>query len=266
MTNEIPARAPALPSGPRYGWAVVANQELHDLWSGTRGLTLILGYTVVLSVLTFLVAGNADLNLLDARESIGLFVRVTLGLGTLVALIIAADAISGERERGTLEQLLLTSVRRLDLAVGKLLASLSVWVVALAVAIPYVLILARGPGLAGDALGVLVIAGTLVAVALTSFGLAVSSVCRTNRSSLIIAIVILLALAAPSQLPSGAIRGGVGDFLVMANPVAAGLKLAGRVIVDQASWASEWKLLISPAVASVILTAVAVAGSRRVAL
>ena len=227
---------------------------------------MILGYSVVLSVLSFIVAGNADLNLLDTREAVGLFVRIAVALGTLSALVISADAISGERERGTLEHLLLTPVRRRDLVVGKLLAALTVWVAALVVAVPYILVLAHGPGVALDAVLVILVAGTLVATSLTAFGLAVSSVSRTNRSSLIIAIVVLLALAAPSQLPGSATRGVLGDLLIMANPVAAGLKLAGRVIVDQATWASQWKLLISPAIATVVLTVVAVASSRKVGL
>ena len=266
MTSNIHATPARTAARPFNGWAVVAGQELRDLWFGTRGLALILAYSVVLSVLGFMVAGNADLNLLDAREAVGLFVRVTMALGTLVALIISADPISGERERGTLEHLLLTSVQRRDLIVGKLLAALSVWVAATAVAIPYVLVLSRGPGIMGDAVLALVFPGTLVAMALTAFGLAVSSFTRTNRSSLIVAVVILLALAVPSQLPSSVTRGAFGDILILANPVSAGLTLAGRVVVDQATWASQWKLLISPAVASVVLTAIAVVSSRKVGL
>lgn len=265
MTSDIKTIGLAIRSGPRHGWAVVAGQELRDLWFGIRGLTLILGYSLILSVLTLLIAGNAELNLLDARESIGLFVQVTLGLGTLAALIISADAISGERERGTLEHLLLTSVRRRDFVVGKLLSALTVWVSAFAISVPYIFFLARGPGIVGDAVLVLM-AGTLVAVALTSLGLAVSSVSQTNRASLIIAIVILLALAAPSQLPASATRGVLGDILILANPVAAGLKLTSEVIVNQATWATQWTLLIAPVVASVIFTSIALVSSRKVGL
>ncbi len=256
-----------VPEGPlRNGWAVVAAQELRDLWLGTRGLTLILAYSVVLSGIAFLVAGNADLNLLDARETVGLFVQLTLGLGALAALIISADAISGERERSTLEHLLLTSVRRRDLVIGKLISALSVWAATLTISVPYIVLLARGPGLAGDALFLLAGPGTLVAAGLTAFGIAVSSLSRTNRSSLIIAVVVLLALAAPSQLPGSATRGIIGDFLVLANPVSAGLKLVGRVLIDQLTLSSQWKLFISPAIAAVLLTAAAVASSRRVGL
>ena len=72
-------------------------------------------------------------------------------------------------------------------------------------------------------------------IALTAFGLTMSARSRTSRSSLLIAIVVLLALAVPSQLPGSATRGIVGDVLVLANPVAAGLKLTGRILVDQAA-------------------------------
>lgn len=54
--------------------------------------------------------------------------------------------------------------------------------------------------------------------------------------------------------------------MILANPVSAGLTLAGRVVVDQDTWASQWKLLIAPAVASVVLTAIAVVSSRKVGL
>lgn len=266
MTNDVQTGGLTMGPGLRHGWAVVAGQEFRDLWFGTRGLTLILAYSVVLSLLAFLIAGNTEVNFLDAREAISLFTQVTLGLGTLAALIISADAISGERERGTLEHLLLTGVGRRDLVVGKFLAALTAWVAALGVALPYILVLSWGQRIAVDAALVLVIAGSLVAVSLTGLGLAVSSVARTNRASFMIAFVVLLALSAPSQLPPAAIRGSLGDFLIFANPVAASLKLAGVVIVEQLTWASQWKLLIAPAAASVILTAVAVASARKIGL
>ncbi|HEU0022267.1 MAG TPA: ABC transporter permease subunit [Dehalococcoidia bacterium] len=266
MKQEIHGIKTPAGTRPSTGWIVVAQQELRDLWLGTRGLTFILAYSVVLSVSAFLIAGNSELNFLDTRESIGIFVQVAMSLGTLAALVISADAISGERERGTLEQLLLTPISRRDLVFGKLLRPLTVWVASAIVAIPYMLVLAGGTGLVADAVLVLWVPGTLVAVALTSMGLAVSSVSGSNRASLIIVIMILLALAVPSQLPAPALRGALGDFLILPNPVAAGLTLAGRTIVDQATWASQWKLLIAPAVSSIFFTLVALACSRKLVL
>ena len=92
----------------RRTWAVVAGQELRDLWLGGRGLLLLLGFSVLVSAITYLGATSEGINFLEKRETVNLTLQVAVAFGALVALLAAADAISGERERGTLESLLLT--------------------------------------------------------------------------------------------------------------------------------------------------------------
>lgn len=246
------------------GWRIVAGQEIRDLWLSSRGLLIRLGYTLLLSAMSYLAASDAQLNLLDARESVNIVVQLAIGLGSLAALIISADAISGERERGTLEALLVTPLGRTDLVVGKLLAASTMWLAGVLVAVPYVFALAQGTKVAADAVVVLIVVGALVAASLTALGLAVSAVSSSNRVSLAAAVVVLLALAAPSQLPAVTAQGPVGWLLVRANPVSSGLHLAGRVLVNQESWSNQWTLLLAPLVAAVALTGLAVAASRRV--
>lgn len=241
-------------------------QEVSDLWLGSKGLSVLFGYTLVLAMLGYLAAGDAGINLLDARESVGLIVQVAIGLGTLAALVVSADAISGERERGTLESLLVTPVPRRSLVVGKLLAATTMWAACLVVATPFVAVLANGPGIAADALLVLVVAGGFVAAALTALGLAVSAVAMSNRMSLAASVALLLLLAAPSQLPAVKAKGALGSLLIKANPVSSGLHLANEVLVNQKSWASQWTYLLSPVVATVVLTTIAVALSSRLEL
>jgi len=247
-------------------WRIVAAQELRDLWLGPRGPVVLLVYSVLLSVLAYLSAGNADLNLLDARESVGVLVQVAITVGALAALVAGADAIAGERERGTLEHLLLTPTPLSNIIIGKLVAALSVWFAAMVVAIPYVISLGDGPGVSADGVAVLIVAGSLIGVALAGLGLAVSAVASSNRVSIAVSIVILLVLAAPSQLPQTASRGALGDVLIRANPVSAGLRLASNVLVDQRSWGSQWSLLIAPAIAAAIFITIAVVLARRVKL
>ncbi len=247
-------------------WRVVATQELRDLWLSSRGPVVMLVYSLLLSVLAYLSAGNADLNLLDARESVGVLVQVAITVGGLAALVAGADAIAGERERGTLEHLLLTPTPLSSLVIGKLIAALSVWFVAMVIAIPYVVSLGDGPGVSADGVLVLIVAGSLIGVALAGLGLAVSAVASSNRVSIAASIVILLVLAAPSQLPQAASRGLLGDVIIRANPVSAGLKLASNVLVDQRSWGSQWSLLIAPAIAAGVFIAIAIVLSRRVKL
>lgn len=248
------------------GWIVVARQELADLWFSSKGLSVLLGFTLLLSVLAYLASADAGINLLDARESVGVIVQTAIGLGTLTALVVSADAISGERERGTLEALLVTPVARRDIVIGKLVAASTMWGAALVVALPYVVVMADGPGVAVDAVAVLIVAGTLVAAALTALGLAVSSLAMSNRVSLAVSVAVLLLLVAPSQLPAVKANGAMGAVLIKANPVSAGLQVAGNVLVKQRMWSDQWTLLVSPVVAAIAFTTLAIGLSSRLEL
>ena len=252
--------------GQQSKWKVIARHELIDLWLSSKGLSVLFGFTILLAVLSYLASADAGINLLDARESVGVVVQTAIALGTLAALVVSADAISGERERGTLEALLVSPVARRHIVVGKLLASSTMWIAALVVALPFVATMASSLSAAFDAVAVLLVAGTLVAAALTAFGLAVSSLAMSNRASLATAVAILLLLAAPSQLPAVKANGALGAVLIKANPVSAGLQLSGNVLVKQQSWLDQWPFLISPIVAAVVLTAVAIGLSQRLEL
>lgn len=245
---------------------MVFGHELKGMWLSPKGLAVLFAYTVLLSVMAYAAATDADLNLLDARESVGVVVRSVIGLGTLVALVVSADAIAGERERDTLEALLVTAVPRRNLVIGKLLAASTMWMAAIILALPYVFVMANGPGVTLDAVLVLVAVGSLVGAALTAFGMAVSALAFSNRVSLAAAFGTLLVLAAPSQLPAITAKGVVGALLIKINPFSAGLVLAGRILIDHKSWSSQWTLLIAPVVAAITLTIVAVALSRRLKL
>lgn len=264
MTSATATIGPATSATPP--WRIVASQELTDLWGGRKGLTVLFGFTILLSVLAYLAASDAGINLLDARESVGVVVQTAVGLGTLAALVVSADTISGERERGTLESLLVTPVPRRDLVLGKLVAASTMWMATLLVSLPYIAVMADGPGVAGDALLVLVVTSVLVGAALTGLGLAISSISMSNRTSLAAAIATMLILAAPSQLPAVTAKGALGTILIKLNPVSAGLQLSKELLINQKSWASQWDLLLSPAIAAVVFTAAAIALSSRIEL
>jgi ABC-2 type transport system permease protein len=247
----------------RRAWTVVAGQELRDLWLGGRGLLLSVAFSLLLSVLSYLVATNQALNFLEQRESVNLTLQVAIAVGGLLALLAAADTISGERERGSLESLLLTPVSRLQLTGGKLLAALSLWLAAFAITIPYVWFLGRGVGIVGVALVTGVVVGTLLAVFLVSLGVLVSVFARSNRLSLSLSLFVLLALFAPTQFPTSAQQGWAGDLLLRANPLSAGEHYVGKIVVDGHTWSQDVSWLASPIVAAALFSlAAAVAGAR----
>jgi ABC-2 type transport system permease protein len=242
---------------------VVAGQEFRDLWLGGRGPVLAFGFSLLMSVIAYLVATNRALNFLEHRETVNLTLQVAIAVGALLALLAAADTISGERERGTLETLLLTPVSRLEIAAGKLLAALSLWLAAFVIAVPYVWFLGRGVGLVGDALGTGIVVGTLLAVFLASFGLLLSVFAASNRVSLSLSLLVLLALFVPTQLPSAAQKGWAGDLLLRLNPLTAGEHYVGKIVTDGHAWSEDVSWLLSPVVAAVVFAAAALAAGAR---
>ena len=231
-------------------WVVVLQQELRDLWLGGRGLVLSFGFSLLLSVIAYLTATNSELNFLEQRESVSLTLQVAIAVGALLALLAGADAVSGERERGSLETLLLTPVSRRQLATGKLLAAVSLWLAAFAISVPYVWFLGRGIGLVSEPLVVGFLVGSLLAVFLASVGIVVSLFTGSNRVSLALCLFILLALFLPNQLPSPAQKGWFGELLLRLDPLTAGVDYVGKVLVNGHRWTEDISLLASPVVAA----------------
>jgi ABC-2 type transport system permease protein len=245
------------------GWIVVAGQELRDLWLGGRGLVLSFAFSLLLSVIAYLVATNRALNFLEQRESVNLTLQVAIAVGALLALLAAADTVSGERERGTLESLLVTPVSRFEITLGKLLAALSLWLAALVITVPYVWFLGRGVGLVGDALASGLVVGTLLAIFLASFGVLISVFASSNRVSLSLSLLVLLALFVPTQLPTSAQQGWAGDLLLRLNPMTAGEHYVGKIVTNGHAWSQDVSWLVSPLVAAAVFAAAAlVAGAR----
>jgi ABC-2 type transport system permease protein len=255
----------AADAGP--SWRVVAEQECRDLWLTGRGPVLLLAFSVLLSVVTYLAATNQVLNYLEQREAVGLTLQIAVAVGALVTLVVSADAISGERERGTLENLLLSPVSRRAVVLGKLVAALSIWLAVFGVSLPYVWVLGRGVSIVGQAVLLGLLVGTLLAVALAALGLLVSAVSSSNKLSLSVSLFLLLALFAPTQVPAGLPQGWFGDLLGRLNPVGAGMNYVTAVLVDGRGWTRDLAYVVSPALTAALAGgALIIAGSRIVRL
>jgi ABC-2 type transport system permease protein len=255
----------AVEAAPRRGgptWPVVLEQELRDLWLGGRGPAVGLAFSLVLSVTSYLVATNRALNFLEHRETVNLTLQVAIAVGAMLTLLAGADALSGERERRTLESLLLTPASRIGLVAGKLLASLSLWLAAFAISLPYVWFLGRGVGIVGVAVATGLVVGTLLALFLASVGTLVSCFSASNRVSLSLSLFLMLALFVPTQFPTSAQQGWAGELLLRLNPLTAGEHYVGKIVVDGHGWSQDASWLVSTAVAAVLFPAIVLVVGR----
>lgn len=233
-------------------WRVVFWRELADLWIGGKALWLILVYSLLLGIWSYVLASNSELSLIPPKEMVFEMLKVYLGVSLFVALIVGADSIAGERERATLESLLLTPTSRRQLVAGKFLAAISPWPVALAMTIPYWHVLAQGDEVFGQAILWGAIVAVILTPALAAIGMLVSLWVKSNRTSMFLSLGLYLFLLLPSQLPGKAQTGAIGSLLQFINPLAAANHFPEKILVNNRTLEEMWPWLVSPVVLAVL--------------
>jgi ABC-type transport system involved in cytochrome c biogenesis permease component len=254
VSQHVRRSGPARVAAPT--WRIVCAQELRDLWIGGKALYLMLIYAVLLGIYAYLFASNAELNLLPQNEVVLEIVKASIVVGVFICLTIGADSFSGERERATLESLLLTPTSRRQIVVGKFLAAVSPWPVAPLIAVPYWIVLAKGdPVLGPTALWALVL-GTLLAPAFAGIGMLVSIWCNSNKTSMLVSLGLFLLLVLPAGF--GPTERGVAlhlrsDFLQWVNPMAATARLLQATAVTHSSMEDVWAWMTTPVLFPIVV-------------
>jgi ABC-2 type transport system permease protein len=267
--GAVPAGQPArrVRAAPGRLWMVwwrVFVRELSQLWIGGKAVYLLLGYSIYLGFKSWSQVKTSQENLIPPKEMVFANLQVVYYVGTLVGLVVAADSISGERERGTLEALLLTPAHRVQLILGKFLAALSPWPVIVLISIPFLHLLAQGDPVWRHSLYWGGIVGSLLVIAFTGVGMLVSFWSNSNRVSLFVSLGIYLIVLLPTTWASRAVRGDFAKTVQRLNPLEGANELLEKILVNNRSiHAYELWLRTSEVFAAVVVAVLFLyAGSR----
>jgi len=242
---------PALPA-----WRVVLSRELAELWVGGKGLYLILAFSVLLGIETFVLATNAELNLFTPRDMVYEITKIAIQVSMLIGLIIGADSISGERERRTLEGFLLTPASRTQFVFGKFLAGLTAWPVALVLTIPFMVRLSQGGGaIPRAALGGALV-GVLLIPAFVAIGIFVSFWCSSNKTSYFISLGVFLVFVLQDRQWLNPIPVGFDFLSKLVVGHADGVVVEGGEGLTPLPVSEIWGSLVAPLVFTLIMLAI----------
>jgi ABC-2 type transport system permease protein len=245
------------PSSPAFhAWWLMFSRELSDLWIGGKALYLILAYSVFLGFQAYAQVKTSQSSLIPPKEMVFATLQVVFYIGGLIGMIIGADSISGERERGTLEALLLTPVSRRQIILGKFLAGLSPWPIALLIAIPFLKMLAQGDPVFGQALYWGGLVGTLLAIGFTGLGMLVSFWSNSNKVSFFVSLGIYLVILLPTTWPGRAVRGLVAKFFQRMNPLEGTNELLEKILVNNRPFSEYANWLKTPEVFAAVVVAI----------
>jgi ABC-2 type transport system permease protein len=247
-------------------WWLVFRQELDDLWIGGKALNLLILFAVLMSITAFLLATNSELSLTPPRMMIVVAIQSAISFGLFIGLVIASECLSGERERATLEPLLLAPASRRQIVLGKYLAALSPWPIAYAFCVPYVMTLSQGDLALWPALVWGAVLGTLVTVVFTGLGVLVSIYSSSSRTSLFVGLLVYIGALLPAQLPGEFQDSTAGKIVAALDPLEAVRQFLIRGFVDVRPVEDLWPLLVAPIVTLLILGAILVYAAPRLGL
>ncbi|RPH64323.1 MAG: hypothetical protein EHM89_01950 [Acidobacteria bacterium] len=236
-------------------WWLVFMRELSELWLGGKAPVLLLIFSVLLGIMTWVMASNSELSLIPPQEMTYETLKAAIAVGLFISMIIGADSISGERERATLEGLLLTPTSRRQIVMGKFLAGISPWPVAMLIAVPYMWVLSQGNEVFRAAVPWGAVLGTVLAPAFTGMGMLASFWSNSNKTSLFTGLGLYVLFLLPSQLPGRAQTGVAGSLLQQVNPIAATNHFLSKVLVNNRTLEEWWPFLISPVVFALLVYA-----------
>lgn len=234
-------------------WWLVFKRELSELWMGGKAPILLLIYCVLLGILAYVLASNSELSLIPPQEMVYETLKAAIAVGLFISMIIGADSISGERERSTLEGLLLTPTSRRQIVIGKFLAGISPWPIALAITIPYMYVISQGDAVFDHAVPWGILLGTVLAPAFTGMGMLTSFWSNSNKTSLFAGLGLYVLFLIPTQLPGRAQTGVMGSLLQQVNPIAAVNHFLSKILVNNRTVGEWWPFLISPVVFALLI-------------
>ena len=172
-----------------------------------RTMLIAVVYTVVLLIIAVLMMGRMFAGevlltqMSSARNCYMLLLFVQFGLLLLIGPAMTSGAIAGERERQTLELLLVTNTRSFRIVAGKMMESFALLALLIVCGLPVMML----PVAAGGVTVLQVLAGELfllaMAFATVCVGVLASALCRSTVLSAVAGYLILLLIGLVTAVP-----------------------------------------------------------------
>ena len=108
---------------------ILVKREFQEDFKASRGAVFLVIAALVLSAFAVLLVSNTELSLLDNAQAVYMMAGIIIALAALVAVIRGSDGFAGERDRQTLEPLLLAPINGPGLAAAKLGGLVFSWLI-----------------------------------------------------------------------------------------------------------------------------------------
>jgi ABC-2 type transport system permease protein len=208
-------------------------KEIKEHVLSRKGLWIYFALSILLSALAFSFVTFKELSLLAQVEVNITFIKILLGVGILVSIIIGSTMISNEKEQGTLESLLLTPLSNATIIFVKAAAICVFWLGVFVISLPYFYALTYRTHLLSTVLPFLFIVGTLLVLGFSLLSLAFSTWFSSTKNATLLSIVIFLITLLPMFLSTKMKKAGFAHLIDRASPISSTLLAAKDLLINK---------------------------------
>ncbi len=248
------------------GVYVLIRKELKELFYSVKGLFFFLAVSLILSLFSLLLITNTELSLLDNAQALYMISGIVLALMMLISVVYGSDAIAGERERYTLETLLITPLTMKDIVTAKLGFGVFLYMLLFAIAAPYIIAVGSSGQNMTTGLLYLFAIGLMLSLLYSAVGIFVSQRIRSFKNSLLVNLAIVLLSASPILISPALRQSSIGKIADYLNPFADAINTLDAVIIDSEPFSMQTLRLAMIAGVTLIIVATTIAGAKKEAL
>ena len=210
----------------------LVRKECAENLSVFRTVVMFIFVCILMSVYSILLISNTEMSLLDNAHAVYMLTTLVLILSLLVILLLGSDGIAGERERRTLEALLLSPANGCSILASKLFAILFIWLILFGLSLPYLWAIAvDGQNLVPSMIALLV-TGTLCVTIVGGISLIISMKFKSVKGAVFISMIVFLLLASPAILGPSLRNNAIGRFVDAIDPIMGAINTLDSVIID----------------------------------
>lgn len=208
-------------------------KELREHLLSRKGLFIFFIISVLYSLLAFSFISVKELSLLAQVEVNMTFLKLMLGVNSLVLIILGSTMISGEKEKGTLESLLLTPLSKLKIMFTKLIAIILFWIVLMILSLPYIIALTAGTNLFPIVLLYILCNGTVFIISFSALSLAISAWLSSTKNTLMFSIILFVIAVIPMFLSTTMKKVGFAHLVDISSPVSSSMLAMKDAMVNK---------------------------------
>jgi ABC-2 type transport system permease protein len=200
--------------------AALIRKEIRENVFSKKSLWIYFAVSILFSGLALSFVSVKELSLLAQVEVNMTFMKVVLGISILVTIIIGSNMYAGERERETLESLLLSPLSKVQITLGKLVGLLLFWFIISLLSLPYFYALGMGTDIFLKAIVFLYFICFPLVIGFSALSLGFSAILSSPKSSTLLAFVFFLVTAIPMFLSTTMKKSGFAHIVDTISPLS----------------------------------------------